>query len=85
MSKPQDPAAAETARTTDSPAVAPSTPCYPSLWDSLIMADGNAVEAHLQDAEELAKLHERGIVRGKKWIRLTDHGKKLRDAVILLG
>ena len=59
---------------------------YPSLWESLIMADpGNAVEAHPQDADELAKLHERGIVRGKKWIRLTDHGKKLRDVVLFLG
>ena len=57
---------------------------YPSLWESLIMADdGNAVEAHPHDAEELARLHERKLVRGKKWIRLTDHGKKLRDAVLL--
>lgn len=31
MSKPQDPAAAETARTTDSPAVDPATPCSGSV------------------------------------------------------
>ena len=46
--------------------------------------DGNAVEAHPQDADELAKLHERGLVRGKKWIRLTERGTTLRNAVLLL-
>lgn len=69
---------------TSPPEVLGSPSGYPSLWESLIMADpGNAVEAHPQDADELAHLHERNLVRGKKWIRLTDHGKQLRDAVLL--
>ena len=38
MSKPQDPAAAETARTTDSPAVAPATTCY-ALQNALALVD----------------------------------------------
>lgn len=59
----------------------PSTPCYLSLWDSLMTADGNAVEAHPSDEPELAQLREHGLVRGKKWIRFTEHGLKLRDAI----
>jgi hypothetical protein len=59
----------------------PRTPCYLSLWHSLMTADGNAVEAHPEDESELAQLRERGLVRGKKWIRFTEHGLKLRDAI----
>lgn len=36
MSKRQDPAAAETARTTDSPAVAPATACYANLGAEIL-------------------------------------------------
>jgi hypothetical protein len=59
----------------------PSATCYLSLWHSLMTADGNAVESHPGDEAELAQLRERGLVRGKKWIRFTDHGLKLRDAI----
>ena len=44
-------------------------------------ADGNAVEAHACDEAELAQLRERGLVRGGKWIRFTEHGLKLRNAI----
>jgi hypothetical protein len=56
-------------------------PCYLSLWHSLMTADGNAVEAHPEDESELTQLRERGLVRGKKWIRFTERGLKLRDAI----
>lgn len=70
--------------TTQSPDSLGSPPGYPSLWESLIMADdGNAVEAHPQDAAELADLHKRKLVSGKKWVSLTSYGKKVRDAVLL--
>jgi hypothetical protein len=57
------------------------TPCYLSLWHSLMTADGNAVEAHACDEAELAQLRERGLVRGGKWIRFTEHGLKLCNAI----
>jgi hypothetical protein len=59
----------------------PSAPCYLSLWHSLMTADGNAVEAHPEDESELAQLRERGLVRGGKWIRFTEHGLKLCNAI----
>jgi hypothetical protein len=44
-------------------------------------ADGNAVEARACDEAELAQLRERGLVRGEKWIRFTEHGLKLCNAI----
>ena len=45
--------------------------------------DGNTVEVHDRDADELAKLKADGLVKGKKWARLTEKGKWKRSAALV--
>jgi len=71
MNKKHDPAAAETARTTDSPAVAPSTACYASL---VVRYEETLSEEHEADRDIMAVI--------KKWLPAFERtGQTVDDLV----
>ncbi len=58
-----------------------STPMS-DLWMQLCMADeGNSVEVYRtkQDEAVAARLRARGLITGKRWVKLTPKGKNQRD------
>lgn len=53
------------------------------LWIQLCMADeGSSIEVYKTKADEkiAARLRRCGLIVGKRWVKLTEHGKRVRNA-----
>lgn len=55
---------------------------HSDLWIQLCMADeGSSVEVYKIDADEAiaARLRLAGLITGKRWVKLTDLGTRVRN------